>query len=135
MNYANIAWANTNPTKLKKIHHRQNQAARIIFNEDRLCHSRSLLKNHNPLIVYQINLYQNLNFIHRIKMGNTPEFFHETIKRSNHKYPTTFCDLTYNIKKFSLKSTKYIVSYRGPTLWNTMLDKRHKEIESHLLFK
>ena len=34
LNYANIAWASTNPTKLKKIHYLQKQAARIIFNED-----------------------------------------------------------------------------------------------------
>ena len=135
LNYANIALASANPTKFKKINYLQKQAARIIFNEDRLCHSRPLLKNLNALNVYQINLYQNLNFMHRIKMGNIPEVFHETIKKPNHKYPTTFSNLNYSIKKYSLKSTKYSVSYRGPTLWNTILDKRDKEIKSHLLFK
>ena len=123
MNYVNIAWASINQTKLKKIHYLQKQAARIIFNEDRLCHLRPLLKNLNASNVYQINLYQNLNFMHRIKMGNIPEVFHETIKKPNHKYPTTFSNLNYSIKKYSLKSTKYSVSYRGPTLWNTILDK------------
>ena len=68
-------------------------------------------------------------------MGNIPEVFHETIKRPNHKYPTTFSNLNYNIKKYFLKSIKYSVSYRRPTLWNTTLDKRDKEIDSHLLFK
>ena len=71
----------------------------------------------------------------RIKMGNIPKVFHETIKKPNHKYPTTFSNLNYSIKKYSLKSTKYSVLYRGPSLWNTMLGKREKEIESHLLFK
>ena len=69
LNYANIAWASTNPTKLKKIHYLQKQAAQI-FNEDWLCHSWPFLKNLNALNVYQINFYQNLNFMHRIKMGN-----------------------------------------------------------------
>ena len=73
--------------------------------------------------------------MHRIKMGNIPEVFHETIKKPNHKYPTTFSNLNYSIKKYSLKSTKYSVSYRGPTLWNTILDTTDKEIESHLLLK
>ena len=68
-------------------------------------------------------------------MGNIPEVFHGTIKKSSHKYPTTFSNLNYSIKKNSLKSTKYSVSYRGPTLRNTILDKRDKEIEFHLLFK
>ena len=110
----------------KQIHYLPKQAVRIL---------QPLLKNLNALNVYQINLFQGLNFMHRIKMGNIPEVFHETIKKLNHKYPTTFSNLIYSIKKYSLKSTKYSVSYRGPTLWNTILDKRDKEIESHLLFK
>ena len=57
LKYANIAWASSNPTKLKKTHYLQKQAAQIIFNEDRLCHSWPLLKNLNALNVYQINLY------------------------------------------------------------------------------
>ena len=86
MNYANIAWASANPTKLKKIHYLQKQVARIIFNEDRLCHSRPLFKDPSALNVYQINFYQNQNFMHRIKMGNIPEVFHETIKKPNQEY-------------------------------------------------
>ena len=85
----------------------------------------------NALNVYQINLYQNLNIMHRIKMWNIPEIFHETIKHPNHKYPTTFSNVNYSIQKYSLKSTKCSVSYRWPTLWNTILDKSDKEIESH----
>ena len=119
----------------KKIHYLQKQAARIIFNEDRLCHSRPLLKDPNALNVYQINLYQNLNFIDRINMGNIPEVFHETIKKPNQEYSATFSNLNYRNKKYSLKSTKYSVSYREPTSWNTILDKRDKKIESHLLFE
>ena len=103
MNYANIAWASANPTKLKKIHYLQKQAARIIFNEDRLCHSRPLLKDPNALNVYQINLYQNLNFIDRIKMGNIPEVFHETIKKPNQEYSATFSNLNYRNKKVLFK--------------------------------
>ena len=45
-----------------------------------------------------------------------------------------FFNLNYSIKTYSL-STKYSVSYRGLTQWNTSLDKRDKKIESHLLFE
>ena len=79
-------------------------------------------------------MYQNLNFMHRIKMGNILEVFHET-KKPDHKYPETFSNLNYSIKNYSLKSTKLSISYRRPTLWNTILDKRDEEIEPHLLFK
>ena len=87
------------------------------------------------LNVYQINFYKNLNFMHKIKMGNISEVFHETIKKPNQKHNTTFSNLNYSIKSYSLKSIKYSVSYGGPTLWNTILDKIDKEIESRLLFK
>ena len=50
--------------------------------------------------------------------------FHETIKKTSQKYPTTFSNLNYSIKKYSLKSTKYSVSYGGPTLWNKIPGKR-----------
>ena len=43
LNYVNIAWASTYFTKLKTIHYQQEHAARIIFDEDILTHSRTLL--------------------------------------------------------------------------------------------
>ena len=61
------------------------------------------LKNLNALNVYHINLYQNLKFTHSIKMRNIPEVFHKIIKKTNGKYPTTFSNLNYSIKKYSLK--------------------------------
>ena len=49
LNYANISWASTYFTKLKKIHYQQKHAARITFNEDTLAQSRPLLRSLNPL--------------------------------------------------------------------------------------
>ena len=75
--------ANTNPTKLIKTLYLQNQAAQIMFNKDQLCHVQPLLKNLNALNMYQICLYQNLNFMHRIKMGNILKVFHEITNMPN----------------------------------------------------
>ena len=47
LNYVNIAWAKTHFTKLKTISYKQKQAARVVFHEDRLCHSRPLLRRLN----------------------------------------------------------------------------------------
>ena len=84
LNYANITWARINPSKLRKTHYLQKQAAQIMFNKDQLCHMQPLLKNLNALNLYQIRLYQNLNFMHRIKMENIHKVFHETIKTPNY---------------------------------------------------
>ena len=40
-----------------------------------------------------------------------------------------------SIKKYSLKTTKYPVSFRGPTFWKNILDKEDKNIDFHLPFK
>ena len=57
------------------------------------------------------------------------------IQKPQHKYPTTFSDINYSIKKYPLKTTKHSVSFRGPTLQKNILDKWDKEIDSLLLFK
>ena len=51
--------------------------------------------------MHYINLYQNVNFMKRIKMGNIPVVFHEATKKLNHKYPSAFSNLHRNIEKCS----------------------------------
>ena len=46
LNYANFAWARKQKSKLKMISIKPEHAVRILFN-DRLCHSRPLLKTLN----------------------------------------------------------------------------------------
>ena len=43
LNYANIAWGSTYQTKLKTIHYHQKHPAQIVFDQDKLTHSRPLL--------------------------------------------------------------------------------------------
>ena len=56
LNYANIAWASTYATKLKRVYLKQKHAVRIVFNKDKLTHSKPLFENLNALDVYQINI-------------------------------------------------------------------------------
>ena len=91
LNYANIAWPGTQKTKLKVINIKQKHAVRIIFNEDRLCYSRPLLKTLNTLNVYQLNIYQNLNFMHRLKTIIFLRSLQNYLKRQNtdtQQYPS-----------------------------------------------
>ena len=75
-----MAWASTQKNKLK-INIKQKHAVRIIFNEDRLCYSRPLLKTLKALNVYQLNINQNLNFFPRLKNDNIPKISTELIKK------------------------------------------------------
>ena len=102
-NYANIAWGSTYRTKLKTIHYHQKHAARIVFDQDKITHSRPLLRSLNALNVYQINLYQHLNFMHKVNNNVAPIAFHEIFTKPSHNYPTNF---SYN--SFSLQSTLFL---------------------------
>ena len=51
----------------------------MILSEDQFCHSRSLLLDLKALNVYQINLYQLLTFIRKLKINDIPELFQDVI--------------------------------------------------------
>ena len=74
----------------------------FVFNEDRLSHSRPVLRKINALNVYQINLYQHLNFMHKFNNQETPRIFNDLIKKSVHKYPTNFSKSNFCLKMFPL---------------------------------
>ena len=134
LNYANIAWGSTYRTNLRTIHYHQKHASRIVFNQDRLTHSRPLLRSLNALNIYQINLYQHLKFMHKVKNNEAPVAFQEIFTKPAHNYPTNFSYNNFTLKKFSLKSTKYSISFRGAKLWNELLTNEEKQIISHKLF-
>ena len=55
LNYANIAWASTHKTKLKKVQSKQKHALCIIFNQPKTSPSEPLFLSLNVLNLYQIN--------------------------------------------------------------------------------
>ena len=75
LNYANIAWASTQKAKLKKAPSKQSHVLRIIFNQSKTSPSEPLFLNLNVLNVYQINIFQSVQFMHKIKNKNTPHIF------------------------------------------------------------
>ena len=135
MNHANIAWASTYATKLKRVDLKQKHAVRIVFNKDKLTHSKSLFKNLNALNVYQINIYQHLNFMHKSINNQISSIFSDFIKRPYHKYPTNFSQSRFYLKRYSSNSTKYSISIRGPKLWNDVINKEEKYIQSYSIFQ
>ena len=109
LNYANIAWGSTYRTKLKTIYFYQKHAVRIVFNEGKLTQPRSLLRALHALNVYQVNLYQHLNFMCRLNTNQMPSIFNDLIKKPEHKYPTKFSKICFSLKAFSLKTIKYAI--------------------------
>ena len=130
LNYANIAWASTYQTKLKTVHYHQKHAVQIVFNQEKLTHFRPLLRSLNALNVYQINLYQHLNFMHKVSNNVAPLIFDDIFKKPSHKYPTNFSHNNFSLKN---NSTKYSISFRGPKLRSGFLNNDAKQVSSYNL--
>ena len=130
LNNANIFWASTNPSKLKKLHNKQKHAARIILNRDRLTHSRPLMKELNILNVYQLNIYQTLHFMFKTRNNLTPNILVNKFNTMAHKYPTNYAAHNSNIPKTQLILSKFCISVRGPKLWNSFINNKIKRLTS-----
>ena len=130
-----FVWASTHKTKLKKVQSKQKHALRIIFNQSKTSPSEPLFLNLNVLNVYQINIFQSVQFIHKIKSKNVPHIFLKLFSVACHAYPTTFSLINFSLPRTFLKTTRFAISARGPVIWNNCLSKNEKEKEDFLLFK
>ena len=134
INYANIVWASSYQTGLKNIFLKQKQAVRIIFNKNRLTHSRPLMKSLNALNVYQINLYQISLFMYQVKNENVPKIFDSNFSSVDHSYSTRFSLNSFQLPR-SLKTSKFSIMIRGPKIWNHFLTNEEKNNPKILSFK
>ena len=96
-----------------------------MFYKNILSHPRPLLRSLNALHVYQINLYQRLNFMYKLKNKQTTKIFNDIIKKPVHHYPTRSSKDNFSIKKFLLRSTK---------CWNEFLTHGERLLEFDRLF-
>ena len=135
INYANIAWSSTNPSKLTKILNKQKHASRIILSEERNAHARPLMKKLKVLNTFQLNIYQILLFMFKTKNEESPNIFSNQFSNVNHKYPTKFSENNFKQPKRISNSTYYSIVNRGPYLWNNVLSNDEKSISSYLQFK
>ena len=64
LNYANTAWCSTNRTYLKKLQIQQKHAIRTISYHNKFAHTQKHFKENNILNIYQLNILNNLLFLH-----------------------------------------------------------------------
>ena len=134
LNYGNISWASTNHTKLAKLFRKQKHASSIIFNKDvdmrNRCHNNNNNNNNKT-----VNIYQNLVFTFKIKHNLSPCIFQNKFVAVDHKYQTTRNKNNFLLPKNNTKLTDFAISYRGPYLWNNVLETSFKTIDTLPVFK
>ena len=123
LNYANIAWGNTNKSKLLPLYRQQKHVARLINFKDRFAHAKPLLFEMKILNIYQLNIFNILCFMYKCKTNASPVSFHNlyTLKDKN----------KYNLRNDNLirqpfsqtNFGKSCISFRGAFLWNKIVLK------------
>ena len=123
LNYANIAWGSTSKTNLKVLFRRQKHASRIIYFKDKLTHARPLMKSLNALNIFQLNIYQILLFMHKVKNNNIISLFKNSFSKTWNKYNTKATNTTFSKPFSKTKRGQYNITFRGPQLWNALVPK------------
>ena len=59
LNFAKIAWANTNKSKLQALYHHHKHASRIRNFKDKVTSSEPLLEQINAMTLYEMNICKN----------------------------------------------------------------------------
>ena len=99
----NIAWGSAHFTNLKKLHSKQKNAMRIVHNKAKFEHTRHFFRKNKILTVYQLNILNNVMFMHRISTKTAPAVFHPRFQRPSHSYPTNFSESKYLLPAHNLK--------------------------------
>ena len=109
LNYVNIAWSSTHKTKLKKVQNEQKHALRIIFTQSKTLSSEILFLSLNALNVYQINIFQSVQFMHKVINKNTPHIFLKLFGVPCHYYLKNFFLINLSVPRKFLKSSPFAI--------------------------
>ena len=135
LNYANLSRGSTNRTNLKKLLSQQKRAVQIINNRTRFDHTNELFKSQKILNIYKPNILSVAVFMYQIRNKTAPLTFSRSFEKICHGCPTNFSRSNYKIPKTVLSKSKFRISFRGLSIWNSVLQDSEKEIESLPLFK
>ena len=87
------------------------------------------------LNLYKLSLLSTAVFMYKIKSGTAPSSFLEKFEQPAHSYPTGFSSGNYRKPQNKLRKCRFRISIRGPAIWNSLVERTEKEIQSNSLFK
>ena len=94
---------------LKTINSQQKNVTPIIHFKDKFADARELFLESKILNVFQLDISNNLAFLHRIKFSTAPKIFRNKFRKPTRKYPTNFSTFDYSIPLFKSSKSKYRV--------------------------
>ena len=97
--------------------------------------SKQIMKELCILNIHQLNIYNILNLMFKVKNGSIPDTFQNRFYLISHDYLTKNSIHNFKEPMFNLKITNFAMSSRGPRLWNKILDNNTKAFTSSSLFQ
>ena len=122
---ANIAWGNTYLSNLKQISSQQKHSVPIIYNKMKYEPVRKLLRSLKILNVYQINIVNNVFFIHRINTNSAPVVFPDKLTKPFRLYPTSFSKLLNYTKPTNSKEV--IENFNKRTIYMKRISNKKRK--------
>ena len=135
LNHANLSWASTNRTNVKKLLSQQKHAIRIVNNKTPFEHTKELFNSQKILNIYKLNILNTAISMYKIYNETAPATFSLFFQKVTGPYPTGFSKLCCKIPKTNLAKCKYKISSRGVLIWKNFLSNYEKQIESSSFFK
>ena len=125
LNYGNIVWTSTSKAKLKKTSEKaQKQALRIVNKE--YTDIREIVVRKKVLNTYKLKIYQISIFMIKRKTNTIRRIFGSQFMEIYHQCSTRFSKNSFVENQLAYSQTKFLVSLRGPRLWNKLLGQQQK---------
>ena len=123
LNYCNIIWGSTFKSNIKKLFSKQKHAFRIMLGVNKFDPVSHRFKELEALNIYQLNIYQTISFMQTVKTKTCPNLFITKFPEINHKYQTRYSKNAFKIQGARLNVKRFSIQYRGPFMWNNVLNK------------
>ena len=91
-------------------------------------HTKRLFQSNNILNIYKLNILNVTTFLCKVNQKTAPYVFRLRFRKTYHCYPTRFSKLDYIQTIRNIKMSKYLISIRGPYIWNNFLTPEEKQI-------
>ena len=137
INYASIAWASTNKSKLEPLYRRQKHAIRVINFKDSLTPTAPLFLELKALSIYKLNIYNILCLVYKSLQKSCPQsFFNLATKKPPTKYNLRNEGILFE-PTCKTKFSQFSINYRAPHLWNKLILEKNdiSKFEYYPLFK
>ena len=101
---------------------------RIICKKEKFKHTKQLFQPNKILNVYKLVILYVAAFMYKVNQKTAPNVFLSRFQKpSNYFYPTRFSELNYVKPIDDIKTSKYLISIRGPYIWNSFLSPEEKQ--------